>query len=169
MKKKLSLDDFDEMAFSPSCDVYLCSKTIPRGGFWLASVAWLCGTACSSASSRHILCADEKYRHWMVAFARRGDDVTVFQASRDASGQLSAFMTYSSRAKFLQDESEKRHLGSYEIPHERTQNLLTEMSDVGGQYYDGTNDCRSWAMEVLRRLGILIPSHHIDEAEGSLR
>ncbi|XP_077511493.1 uncharacterized protein LOC144121925 [Amblyomma americanum] len=159
MKKKIALDDFDEMAFSTSCDVYLCSTPIPRGVFWLAaSIAWFFGSAFSSASSRHTLCADEKYRHWTVAFARRGDDVTVFQASRDASDQLSAFMTYSKRDKFLQDKTEKRHLGTHEVPHERTQNLLNEMSDVGGLYDQGTNNCRTWAMEVLRRLGIPTPS-----------
>lgn len=150
---------FDETSLPPACEVYLCITPVPRGLYWLAaSVAWFFTLSSSSSSSRAGLCADSKYRHWSVAFARRGDNVVVFQANKEsATGELTASMSYRNRDSFHGDGTEKINLGSHDIPHERIQNLLNEMADAGGAYDQVRNNCRTWALELLRRLRIPVP------------
>lgn len=151
---------FDETELPPSCDVYLCITPVPRGLYWFAaSVACFFSLSSSSASSRASLCADSKYRHWSVAFARSGDKVVVFQASKQSvTGELAASMSYRTRESFNADGTEKINLGTRNIPHERIQNLLNDMSDAGGTYDQASNNCRTWALEVLRRLDIQAPA-----------
>lgn len=150
---------FDETALPPACEVYLCITPVPRGLYWFAaSVAWFFSLSSSSSSSGANLCADSKYRHWSVAFARSGDNVVVFQASKQGrTGELTAYMSYRNRNSFFADGTQKINLGSRDIPHERIQNLLNEMSDTGGAYDQARNNCRTWALELLRRLRIPLP------------
>lgn len=159
MKIKSDSFLFDETALPPACDVYLCITPVPRGLYWFAaSVAWFFSLSSSSSSSRASVCADSKYRHWSVAFARSGDNVVVFQASKQSdTGDLTAFMSYRNRDSFFADGTEKINLGTRDIPHERLQNLLNEMSDTGGTYDQATNNCRTWALELLNRLRIPVP------------
>lgn len=131
------------------CDVYLC----------ITPLLWSFSFFASSSGSS---CGESWCKHWLLAFDYGGDKVLICDAAKDSGGELTGRKSWKKRAAFYKSDPKKRYLGKYYIP-ERVLDKIMESCDSGP--YDLTrNNCQTWVLKLLRRLGIQQPVEQ-DHAE----
>ncbi|XP_077551892.1 uncharacterized protein LOC144166166 isoform X1 [Haemaphysalis longicornis] len=165
--------------FSDMCDVYLCNTPVQRAeSFNLAS-----SVLSYFASSGSCASGDSWNKHWLLVFDYGDDEVLICDADMDSAGDLTGRKYWKKRAAFekcypnrlarqpsVADKrstwwrkfrGEKRYLGRHRVPDKLLEKLLKKMCD-SGQYHLMSNNCQTWALDLLRELGIKPPEeeHH---------
>ncbi|XP_077551893.1 uncharacterized protein LOC144166166 isoform X2 [Haemaphysalis longicornis] len=143
--------------FSDMCDVYLCNTPVQRAeSFNLAS-----SVLSYFASSGSCASGDSWNKHWLLVFDYGDDEVLICDADMDSAGDLTGRKYWKKRAAFEKCYPNRRYLGRHRVPDKLLEKLLKKMCD-SGQYHLMSNNCQTWALDLLRELGIKPPEeeHH---------
>ncbi|XP_077535581.1 uncharacterized protein LOC144147337 [Haemaphysalis longicornis] len=145
---------------SDKCDVYLCNSPIQQGeGIRLAS-----GALSFFASSGRSASGDSWNKHWLLVFDYGDDEVLICDADMDAAGDLTGRRYWKKRAAFEKCYPKRKYLGKHRVPEGRLEKILKKMCD-SGRYHLTSNNCQTWALDLLRELGIKAPDeeHHAEK------
>lgn len=138
--------------YSGQCNVYLCSTPIQQ-----SSSAKLASSSLSFvASSSKSLCGDSWNKHWLVVFDYGADELLICDADSDAAGELTGRRCWKKRAAFEKSGAKTTYLGNHNVPEWLLDKALKKMCD-SGPYHLTKNNCQTWALGLLRELGIKPP------------
>lgn len=140
---------------SDACDVYLCCAPILNRGTATATMLSYFASASRSA------CGDSWAKHWLVIFDYGEDVVLVCDADMDHAGDLTGRKCWKKRTVLKETYSYKKYLGKRRVPKTHIEEAMKGMCD-SGRYHVTYNNCQKWAKELLRRLGIQVPSGERD-------
>lgn len=137
--------------YSDECDVYLCNRPIQHGG----SVNLASGALSLVASTTRSVSGDAWNKHWLLVFDYGDDEVLICDADMDA-GELTGRRYWKKKAFFLKTYPNKRYLGRHNVPERLLEKYLKKVCD-SGRYHLIRNNCQTWALDLLRELGIKAP------------
>lgn len=147
-------------AHSDECDVYLCNTPLQQG----EAINLASGALSFFASSGRSASGDSWNKHWLLVFDYGDDEVLICDADMDAAGDLTGRRYWKKRAAFEKCYPNRRNLGRHRVPEGRLEKLLKKMCD-SGRYHLTSNNCQTWALDLLRELGIKPPAeeHHAEK------
>lgn len=145
--------------YSDECDVYLCNTPVQRGESLNLASSVLSFFASSGSSAS----GDAWNKHWLLVFDYGDEEVLICDADMDSAGDLTGRRCWKKRAAFEKCYPKKRHLGRHRVPERLLEKHLKKMCD-SGRYHLTSNNCQTWALDLLRELGIKPPEeeHHAD-------
>lgn len=142
---------------SDHCDVYLCNRPIEGGQSTFAS-RFLSFFSSSSSGS---LCGDSWNKHWLLVFDYGDEEVLICDANRDPAGDLTGQRSWKKKAALEATNLKKIHLGRHRVPEWILDKILKTMCD-SGRYHATSNNCQTWALRLLKELGIRAPKKEYD-------
>ncbi|XP_077551539.1 uncharacterized protein LOC144165293 [Haemaphysalis longicornis] len=138
--------------FSDMCDVYLSNAPVQQAESLNVASSVLSFFASSDSSA----IGDSWNKHWLLVFDYGDDEVLICDADMDSAGDLTGRRYWKKRAAFEKCYPKRRYLGRHRVPDRLLEMLLKKMCD-SGQYHLTSNNCQTWALDLLRELGIKPP------------
>lgn len=138
------------LVYSDDCDVYLCKRPIQHG----ECVNLASGALSLIASTTRPVSGDAWDKHWFLVFDYGNDQVLICDAE-EVEGELTGRRYWMKKAIFGKTYPNKRYLGRHNVSERLLEKYLKICAS--GRYHLISNNCQTWALDLLRELGIKAP------------